>query len=100
MSIAQNSGTIHTSTSVILINFYQLLQIPFKLGFVKFVFQIIINGWCTSITNVEVTFVAAGFFTINSKVSSYFLGPTDKPQLHKTWVPSNVGEPKANKTYH
>ena len=37
----------------------------FKPGSVKFQLQII-NGWCTSITNVEVTFVAAGFFTINS----------------------------------
>ena len=38
--------------------FYSLLQIPSKqLGFVKFQLYII-NGWCTIITNVEVTFVA------------------------------------------
>ena len=53
------------STSPISMKFYQLLKIPFKLGSVKFQLQII-NGWCTIITNVEVTFVAAGLFTINS----------------------------------
>ena len=44
-----------TSPYLILMKFYQLLHIHFKLGSVKFQLQII-NGWCASITNVEVTF--------------------------------------------
>ena len=61
------SGNIPPSTSPIFMKFYQLVQLPFKLGSAKFHLQII-NGWCTIITNVEVTFVAAEFFTINNKV--------------------------------
>ena len=49
------------------VNILPIASIPSKLGSAKFQFQII-NGWCTIITNVEVTFVPAGFFTINSKV--------------------------------
>ena len=67
MSSGPISGNIPTSPSPILITFYQLLQLPFKLDSAKFQLQII-NGWYTSITNVEVTFVSARFFTINSKV--------------------------------
>ena len=47
---------VSTSPSQILMKFYQLLQIPFKLGSTKFQLQVI-NGWCTSITNIEVRFV-------------------------------------------
>ena len=60
-------SVVPTSASPILMKFYRLLQISFKLGSVKFQLQII-NGWCARIINVEVTFVAAGFFTMNSKV--------------------------------
>ena len=74
----QKSSHFHIPCQV---NFCQLLLILFKLGFVKFQLQII-NGWCTSITNVEVTFVAAGLFTINNKVSSYFVGQPDKLQTY------------------
>ena len=60
------------STSPLLMKFYQLLQIPFKLDSVKFQLQIM-NGWCAIITNVEVTYVAAG-------LPSYFLVQSDKLQ--------------------
>ena len=63
---------------------------PFKLGSVKFQLQII-NGWCTMFTNVEVKFVAARLFTINSKVSSYFLGQPNKLQAEKCGVPTSFG---------
>ena len=62
--------------------FNQLLQIPFKLGSVKFLLQIT-NGWWKIITNVVVTFVAAGYFTANSKVYSHFLAKPDKQQAFK-----------------
>ena len=61
MSSAPISGNIPTSPSPILMKFYQLLQLLFKLGAAKFQLQII-NGWCTIITNVEESFAAAGFF--------------------------------------
>ena len=64
---ASSGPGVPTSPSQIVMKFYQLLQLPFKLGSAKLQLQII-NGWCTSITNVEVTFIAAGFFTLNSKV--------------------------------
>ena len=66
MSSGPISGNIPTSPSPILMKFYQLLQLLFKVGSAKFQLQII-NG-CTSITNVEVGFVTAGFFAINDKV--------------------------------
>ena len=52
MSSGPISGHIPSSPSPILMKFYQLLQLPFELGSVKFQLQII-NGWCTSITNVD-----------------------------------------------
>ena len=48
-----------TLTCPISMNFYLLLHILFKLCSVKFQLQII-NGFCISITSVEMTFVAAG----------------------------------------
>ena len=74
-----NGPVVPTSPSPISMKFYQLIQMPFKLGSVKFRLQII-NGWCTSITIVEETFVAEGFFTINSKVYRYFPAQPDKQQ--------------------
>ena len=66
--IGTSSGAgVLTSPSQILKKFYHLLQILVKLGSAKFQLQII-NDWCTSITNEEVTFFAAVFFKINSKV--------------------------------
>ena len=67
MNSTSSGPGVPTSPSLIFMKFYQQLQIHFKLGFEKFQLQII-NGWCTSITNVEVTFVAVGFFTINCTV--------------------------------
>ena len=60
MSSGPISEIIFISTSLILMKVYRLLEIFFKHGSVKFQLQII-NGWCTSITNVEVTFVAVGW---------------------------------------
>ena len=56
--------------------------IPIKLGSVKFQLQII-NGRCTSITNVEVTFIAAGFFTINIAKFKVLFWPNQTSTKHK-----------------
>ena len=96
----QHTGSLHvkwtnfrnhpTSTSPLLIKFYHLLQIRFKLDSVKFQLQIM-NGWCRMFTNVEAKFVAARLFTINSKVSSYFLGQPNKLEAEKCGVPTSFG---------
>ena len=52
MSCGSISGNIPTSTSPILMKFYQLLQIFFKLGSVKFQLEIMI-GWSTFIANIR-----------------------------------------------
>ena len=67
MSSGTISGNIPTSPYSIFMKFYQLLQLPFKLGSVEFQLQII-NGSGTSISKVEVKFVAEGLLTINSKM--------------------------------
>ena len=93
MSSGPISGNIPTSSSPISMKFYQSLQIPFKLSSVKFQLRIIINGWCASITNVDVTFVAAGFFTINNKVlrAKLFSGQTRQATGMKFGVPRKLG---------
>ena len=77
MSSGAISENNPTSPSPLLMKFYQLLQLPFKLGSIKFQLQII-NGCCTIITNEEVTAVAAWFFTTNSQSLKFFPAKPDK----------------------
>ena len=90
MSSGRISGNIPTSPSPMLMKFYQLLQLPFKLGSAKFQLQII-NGWCTVITNVEVTFVAAGVFHDKWQSLKLFSAQTRQATSIKFGVPTKLG---------
>ena len=54
----------------------------------------IINGWCTNVTNVEVTFVTAGLVTINSSFKLFFWAGRQATDI-QFGITTNFGKPNA-----
>ena len=99
----KNIGSFHakrtrvtTSTFRILIKFYQLLQIPYEQGSAKFQLQII-NGWCPSNTDVEVTFCRCGVVHDKQQSFKLFYGITGQATIIKFGVPTNPCELNAKR---